>query len=109
MIPMETSYDRTISAEEAKEGYVMILKDCLSFFPLAGRPFEVSSGSTARTVRVESYRCECRGPEKPHEHYFLRWNGLRKGDRILVQRDTRKAGRYLLSVRSRIGQQGFCG
>jgi hypothetical protein len=106
---METSYDRSISAEEAREGYIMVLKDRLSFFPLPGRNFEIHSGQSTRTVRVESYHCECRGPEKPHEHYFLRWEGLKKGDRVLIQKDMRKAGRYLFSVRSRVGQREFCG
>jgi len=105
----EELYNRTISAEESKEGYFMILKDRLSFFPMIGRAFELQSGSAAREARVESYHCECRGPDKPHDHYFVRWNDLKKGDQIVVRRDMKKPARYQLQIRSAIAQQGFCG
>jgi len=102
-------YSRTVSADEAKEGYLMILKDRLSFFPMVGRIFEMQSGSSIRKVKLESYHCECRGPDTPHDHYFVRWDELKKGDRVLIQRDGKKAGRYVLQLQSAIGQKGFCG
>ncbi len=102
-------YSRTISSDEEKEGYFFVLKDRLSFFPAAGRVFELQSGKSTRTAKIESYHCECRGPEAPHDHYFVRWNDLKKGDRVVVRRDDKKAGRYVLQLQSSIGQKGHCG
>ena len=102
-------YSRTVSVDEAKEGYIMVLKDRLSFFPMVGRVFELQSGSTIREVKLESYHCECRGPEAPHDHYFVRWNELKKGDRVLIQRDKKKAGKYILQLHSTVAQKEFCG
>ncbi|HLE33259.1 MAG TPA: hypothetical protein VJB38_11695 [Bacteroidota bacterium] len=102
-------YSRTISPDEEKKGYFFVLKDRLSFFPLVGRVFELQSGKSVRKVKLESYHCECRGPEAPHDHYFVRWEDLKKGDRILVQRDAKKAGRYVLQLQSSISQKSNCG
>lgn len=102
-------YGRTISSDEEQEGYFFVLKDRLSFFPAVGRAFELRSGTSIREVKLESYHCECRGPEAPHDHYFVRWNSLKKGDRILVQRDAKKAGRYVLQLQSSTSQKGRCG
>lgn len=103
------TYVRTISDEEARNGYFMVVKDRLSFFPLPGTPFELCYGSTVQQAKVESHRCECRGHEKPHEHYFVRFHGLKPGDRIIVRRDPRQPNRYCVSVNSAIAQEAFCG
>lgn len=87
----------------------MILKNHLPFFPMIGRTFELFSGSAPRRAKVEAYHCECRGPDKPHDHYFIRWNDLHPGDQIVIRRDQRKAGKYHLQIRSTVAQQGFCG
>jgi len=102
-------YSRTISAEEGKEGYIMVTKDRLSFFPAIGRMFDVQSGSSVRKVKIESYHCECRGPEAPHDHYYVRWPDLKKGDRVLLQKDKKKAGKYILQLHSAVAQTEFCG
>jgi hypothetical protein len=102
-------YSRTVSSDEASEGYFMVMKDRLSFFPMVGRVFEIQSGRSIRKVKVESYHCECRGPETPHDHYLVRWDDLKKGDQIFVKRDGKKAGRYILQMRSAVGQKSFCG
>jgi hypothetical protein len=103
------SYVRTISDEEARRGYFIVVKDRLSFFPVAGMPFELYHGSTVRQAKVESYHCECRGHEKPHDHYFVRFNGLRSGDRIVVRRDPRYPTRYWITVNSAVAQETLCG
>lgn len=87
-------YERRISSEEAREGYILVLKSRLGFFPAVGTPFEMTCGGRSRRVKVEARACTCRGPHKPHEHYFIRWPGLQKGERIKV----RKGGAYVKDV-----------
>jgi hypothetical protein len=73
------TYTRRISAEEAREGYVLVLKDKLAWFPAVGRSFQVVMGPSTKRIAVQSYRCECRGPKEPHEHYYLPLDGLERG------------------------------
>jgi hypothetical protein len=91
-------YARKISSEEAREGYVMILKNKLAFFPPVGEAFDLIHNNVRSRVRVESYRCTCRGPDLPHEHYFIRWKGLKTSDRIKIREDPSKQGSYLINV-----------
>ena len=102
-------YSRTISEEEAAEGYFMVLKDQLGFFPIGGSAFELSQGASNWTAKVESRPCTCRGNDKPHWHFFVRYDGIKAGDRITIRKDTRKSNRYMMQVRSVVAQQGFCG
>lgn len=102
-------YSRKISNEEEKENYVMVFKDKLSFFPTAGRTFELYQGPALKRVKVESYRCTCRGPELPHEHYFIPWKGLKAGDTVIIRKDPKKAAGYTLQLRSSEGQAELCG
>ncbi len=102
-------YARMISEEESRNGYFMVVKDRLSFFPVPGTCFDLCHGSSLRQAKVESYRCECRGHEKPHEHYFIRYRGLKAGDRIIVQRDQRQPSHYVVTVQSAVAQEAFCG
>ena len=69
----------------------------------------MQTGRTIQKARLESYHCECRGPEAPHDHYFVRWDDLKKGDQVVVRRDEKKAGRYILQLKSAVGQKGLCG
>ncbi|MBI4428908.1 MAG: hypothetical protein HY562_07300 [Ignavibacteriales bacterium] len=103
------TYSRKISAEEARENYILVYKEKLAFFPMLGRQFDLMHGATHKRAKVESYHCECRGPESAHEHYFIRWEGLKAGDNIFVQRDPKKAGKYKLQIRSDSAQRGMCG
>lgn len=80
------SYERKVSSEEAREGYILVLKDRLTFFPPPGEPFEVRDGGIARRVSIEAVDCECRGPEKPHQHFRLPWPGLAPGGRVRLTR-----------------------
>ncbi|MBI3005524.1 MAG: hypothetical protein HYY49_08935 [Ignavibacteriales bacterium] len=103
------TYSRKISAEEACENYILVYKDKLAFFPMLGKQFDLMHGGTHKRAMVESYHCECRGAESPHEHYFIRWDGLTAGDNIFLQRDPRKAWTYRLQIRSASAQREMCG
>jgi hypothetical protein len=91
-------YSRRISSEEAKKGYIFILRDKLSFFPPRGKPLTLCTGEAEKRVTVESYHCTCRGPQLPHDHYFLRWVGLRFGEKISITRDKKDADRYYFTA-----------
>lgn len=75
------SYERKISSEEAREGYILVEKAALGFFPPIGQAFELAGDGGAASAKVEARDCECRGPEKPHQHYFIRRGGLAQGSR----------------------------
>ena len=49
---------------------------------------------------VESYPCTCRGPDRPHEHYFISWEGLESGDKVEIIKDSEKEGKYKLQIDS---------
>ena len=89
-------YRRKISSEEAETGRFMVLKSALGFFPAVGEEFEVTDGSTTRSTRVDAVPCTCRGPEKPHDHYWVAWPGLRKRSRIELT--PTGEGAYMLRV-----------
>ena len=86
---MLTTYERKISSLEAQQGYFLILKNKLSFFPEVGSSFSLTNGHVKKEAKIESYHCECQGPDQPHEHYFVRWSGLVRGDHLIVKRSLR--------------------
>jgi hypothetical protein len=88
-------YRRRVSSEEEREAYVLVLKDRLSYFPPLGTAFLVVAPDGAAEVRVEAYDCLCRGPALPHQHYFIRRPGLRRGQTVTIERG---ANAYTLSV-----------
>ena len=83
---MKTTYERKISSEEAEQEYFLVLKNRLSFFPEVGSSFSIQDENKTKRVKVESYICHCQGVELPHEHYFVKWKGLAKGDIFRVQK-----------------------
>lgn len=91
---MEAVYTRKISAEEAREGYILILKDKLALFPPPGEPFTLVREGRAGRTSIEAIPCACRGPAKPHAHYHLPAAGLRAGERVVIVGDG--AGRFTL-------------
>ena len=94
----DNRYFRKISSEERKKGYIFVLRDSLSFFPAQGKTFDLCTDKTERKVTVESYHCTCRGPNLPHEHHFIRWEGLGFGDKISITKDEKTPERYLMST-----------
>jgi len=91
-------YSRKVSSEEAREEYLLVLKNKLRLFPPLGKKFSLVQDGVVEDVKVESYPCTCRGPELPHEHYFIRWKGLRPKDRVEIREDIEE-GRYVIRVR----------
>lgn len=92
------SYSRRISPGEARQGFVFVLKDWLSFFPPVGQCFLMKHGDTVRKAGVEAVPCLCRGVDNPHEHYQIRWRGLAAGDVVTIERDASDAHRYVMTV-----------
>jgi len=95
---MTNIYERKISFEEARKGYFLILKSKLNFFPTVGSPFFIKVGAKKKAAVVESYHCECQGPDKPHEHYFVKWLGLAKGDRLEMKKISDKEKLYSIRI-----------
>ena len=91
-------YSRKISSTEAQEDFIFILKNRLSFFPPLGTNFKLSDGNISREVMIESYPCTCRGPDRPHEHYFISWEGLEDGNKVEIIKDSEKEGKYKLQI-----------
>ena len=91
----ENKYSRKISAKEAKNSFIFILKNKLTFFPSLGSEFILAENNSSREVKVESYPCTCQGPETPHEHYFINWEGLNAGDRIEI---IKNGENYILQI-----------
>jgi hypothetical protein len=91
-------YSKKVTSEEAREGYVLVLKNRLSYFPPVRKSFSLVRDGHSRKARVESYPCNCRGPEDPHKHFFIRSGGLRVGDRVVIRREASRKARYLLLV-----------
>lgn len=86
------TYTRVISTTEAREGHIRVTRDGLSFFPPVGQEFRISRGTNRQTVKIEGRPCTCRGPEEPHEHYFISWPGMRAGDRVVLSRQEQNGG-----------------
>jgi hypothetical protein len=93
-----TEYQRKISTEEASKGYIFVLKNALDFFPRRGEEFVLSWQGEEHRAMVDSYDCICRGPDYPHEHYFVRWPGLAAGTHLTVRRSEGQSRRYVLTL-----------
>lgn len=94
---MSRAYRRRLSTTEAREGRIMVLKSALGLFPPVGEPFRLRHGRTVRTVAVEAEPCTCRGPDRPHEHYYLPWPGLTAGTRLCIEPDEGAKRRYTMT------------
>lgn len=100
MVPMSSKdyYSRKISKSEADNDFIFILKNKLSFFPQLGEDFILKDGEISCQVQVESYPCTCRGPERPHEHYFIKWEGLKPGNKVEIKKIMSKNNEYTMKV-----------
>lgn len=90
------AYERKVSKEEAEESYLLIEKAKLGFFPPEGQPFAVRFEGVGLPARIESYSCECRGPERPHRHWILRLPAMKAGQRARVE--LQKGARHVYEV-----------
>ena len=84
---MAVLYRRKVSSTEAREGRVMITKDRVSRFPAPGERFALRRDGRAGTGTIEAVDCECRGPERPHQHWYLAWPGLVAGAVVEIDRE----------------------
>jgi hypothetical protein len=94
----ERAYARKVSPTEAREGHVMVTANKLSLFPPAWRPFQLRQGDQTREAVLEAEECTCRGPQNPHEHYYVSVPDLRPGDRVTIRKDADEEGLYHLEV-----------
>lgn len=94
----KNSYSRKISGKEADNNFIFILKNNLSFFPPLGDNFVIKGNDVSCEVQVESYPCTCRGPDLPHEHYFIKWEGLEAGNKLEITKDSSKNNEYYLKI-----------
>jgi len=68
---MAEVYQRKISAEEAKERYIMVLKSALDFFPKLGKPFTLKVEDKEIEMYLESVEVWSMGPKKPQYSYRI--------------------------------------
>ncbi|TMI31999.1 hypothetical protein E6H27_05990 [Candidatus Bathyarchaeota archaeon] len=97
---MKDVYSKKITSEEEQGGYVIVLKDRVSFFPSLGRRFQIIQNGRSRRAMVESYPCTCRGPKLPHSHSFVRVKAVKSGDRVTIRKDSKNGTRFLLQIQS---------
>lgn len=64
-------YTRRLSTTEVKEGFILILKDKVKFFPDSGKPFLLRFGNKEYKTEVTAIDCTCQGPDKPHQHWHM--------------------------------------
>jgi hypothetical protein len=93
-------YSRKISKKEAENDFIFILKNKLSFFPPLYQDFFIDNGEVLKKVKVESYPCTCRGPDLPHEHYFIKCSGLKKGVKVEIEKDQFNQDQYVIKISS---------
>lgn len=91
----DRAYERKISSEEAQESYILVSKDRLGWFPPVGQEFDLVDDGSRRRATVEAYDCECRGPQKPHQHYFIRRADLSARSRVKL---TKEGSDYRLEI-----------
>jgi hypothetical protein len=64
-------YQRKISAEEALLGKILITKDAWKRLPQPGAKVRIKFRGQRVPATIEASACACRGPLKPHEHYYF--------------------------------------
>ncbi|MGE5404592.1 MAG: hypothetical protein ACM3PP_06600 [Candidatus Saccharibacteria bacterium] len=67
----EWVYKRKVSREESSDSKLMVLKNELKKFPPIGTFFNAMLDGKPVTAKIEAVFCQCRGPEKPHDHYWV--------------------------------------
>ncbi len=76
----------------------MVLNSAVKRFPPVGERFTIATEGRERSTCIEAEPCTCRGPEEPHEHYFIACPGLIKGATIEIAPDADAPSRYLLQI-----------
>ncbi len=64
-------FEKILSAAEVAEKRISITKQALKFFPKPWKDFWLDFEGTKIALHIESVACQCMGPQKPHEHYWI--------------------------------------
>jgi hypothetical protein len=83
---MRDRYERRIGAEEEERGFIAVMKSDIGVFRPSGRPSTARSEGSANSFR-SSRTLRVPGPEKPHEHWFIHWPGIRRGQTVTFVRE----------------------
>lgn len=67
-----TTFETSLSASEVADKKIIITKQALKVFPKPWKDFQLTIGKESFTTHIESESCTCMGPQKPHDHYWLR-------------------------------------
>lgn len=89
---MTETFVRTITLEESRGRFVWVTNDGVRIFPPVGKVFTIIEGRSTLKGRLESKRCTCLGPDKPHVHHYLVApfrHTLRPGDKLVFERSSR--------------------
>ena len=68
---MAETYRRKISAEEARERYILILKNTLDLFPKLGKAFTLKVADKEIEMFLEPVEVWSMGPKKPRYDYRI--------------------------------------
>jgi hypothetical protein len=69
---------RIVSRKTPGDGRLEITKRAASRLRDLGRGLEVDVGGERTAATLGTMTCTCRGPENPHEHYFLESSALKQ-------------------------------
>ena len=64
-------YERRVSAEEEREGFLFLTLPAAQLLPAPGKAFPLRTEAGTVDAEVRTVDCCCMGPEKPHRHYRL--------------------------------------
>jgi hypothetical protein len=81
---------RTVSRKTPGDGRVEITKEAAIRIEGLGRSFDIDVAGERVAGTLGTFACTCRGPEKPHVHYFLeaeRFKTLRPGSALDLELD----------------------
>ena len=71
MTETTTQYRRKVSAEEVQEGFILVLKDNLEFFPKIDTPFKLSIDNEKHEAVLKAHDVWSVGPRKPQMQYRI--------------------------------------
>lgn len=94
----KSRYEKILSAVEVQEKRISITKQALKFFPKPWKNFWLEYKGHKIALHIESVACQCMGPQKPHEHYWIQ-------DLKFKERMDWKAGLHL--VFEKINERNF--
>jgi hypothetical protein len=69
---------RTVSRKTPMDGRLEITKVGAARLGGIGDGFELAIGDERSAARLGTMECTCRGPERPHVHYFLESPALKQ-------------------------------